>query len=216
MMAAQSIAPNTSAATGIPTQARQEAVWAMQLAARWLAVEPTALRAAAYRAFRAAKDDPSLPSPLAIRLLFAGWQRACEHVAALPCDEVTVEPEVVRTLYGGRRTPGGDPAPDAPANGATSTPTATTANTIDLMACAPLASQGGRSMSMTIEQIRTERARSDRITDCAEMFGELASQEREQTDQPARLFAPAHAPRALNAGAWQQTTHNLREDDPHD
>jgi hypothetical protein len=30
--------------------------------------------------------------------LFAGWDRACEHVAALTRDEVTVEAEVVRTL----------------------------------------------------------------------------------------------------------------------
>ena len=72
----------------------------MQLAARSLAIEPTALRAATYRAFRAAQGEAGLPSPLAISLLFAGWQRACEHVAALTCDEVAVEAEVVRTLYG--------------------------------------------------------------------------------------------------------------------
>ena len=72
----------------------------MQLAARWLAVEPTALRVAAYRAFRAAQDEPGLPSPPTISLLFAGGQRACEHVAALTCDEMAVEAEVVRALYG--------------------------------------------------------------------------------------------------------------------
>jgi hypothetical protein len=72
----------------------------MQLAARWLAVEPTALRAADYRAFRTVHDEPGLPSAIAISLLFVGWQRACEHVAALTCDEVAVEAEVVRALYG--------------------------------------------------------------------------------------------------------------------
>ena len=60
----------------------------MQLAARSFAVEPTALKAATYRAFRAAQGEAGLPSPLAISLLFAGWQHACEHVAALTCDEV--------------------------------------------------------------------------------------------------------------------------------
>jgi hypothetical protein len=72
----------------------------MQLAARSFAVEPTALKVATYRAFRAAQGEAGLPSPLAISLLFAGWQHACEHVAALTCDEVAVEAEVVRTLYG--------------------------------------------------------------------------------------------------------------------
>jgi hypothetical protein len=72
----------------------------MQLAARSLAVDPTELTAGAYRAFRVGHDEPRLPSPLAIGLLFAGWHRACEHVATLTCDEVTVEAEVLRTLYG--------------------------------------------------------------------------------------------------------------------
>jgi hypothetical protein len=72
----------------------------MQLAAASLSVEPAALRATDYRAFRAAQDEVGLPSVLAISLLFAGWHRACEHVAALTCDEVAVEAEVVRTLYG--------------------------------------------------------------------------------------------------------------------
>ena len=95
-----SYAPNVEAKR-TRTQARREATWAMQLAARWLAVEPTALRAGAYRAFRAAQDEPGLlPSPLTISLLFAGWQRACEHVAAPTCDEVAVEADVVRALYG--------------------------------------------------------------------------------------------------------------------
>jgi hypothetical protein len=98
--AVASYAPNVEAAKRTLTQARREATWAMQLAARWLAVEPTALRVAAYRAFRAAQDEPGLPSPLTISLLFAGWQRACEHVAAPTCDEVAVEADVVRALYG--------------------------------------------------------------------------------------------------------------------
>jgi hypothetical protein len=93
-------APNVGAATLGRPQARAEAARALQLAARWLAVEPTAVRAAAYRTFRAAQGDAGLPSSLAISLLFTGWQRACEHAAALTFDEVAVEAEVVRTLYG--------------------------------------------------------------------------------------------------------------------
>jgi hypothetical protein len=81
-------------------QARREAARAIQLAARSLAVEPAALSAAAYRTFCAGRDEPDLPSSLAISVLFVGWQRACEQVAALTHDEVDVEADVVRTLYG--------------------------------------------------------------------------------------------------------------------
>ena len=80
--------------------AREEAADAMQLASRWLAIEPATLSAAAYRTFLAKQDEPRLPSPLAISMLFFGWHRACEHVAGLTRDEVAVEADVVRALYG--------------------------------------------------------------------------------------------------------------------
>ena len=72
----------------------------MQRAARWLSVEPSALRAADYRSFRARHDEPVLPSALRISVLFAGWQRAREQVATPTRDEVAVEPQVLRALYG--------------------------------------------------------------------------------------------------------------------
>lgn len=81
-------------------QAHQEAAVAMQHAARWLSVEPSALRAADYRAFRARQDESVLPSALRISVLFAGWERAREHVATLAGDEVAVEAQVARALYG--------------------------------------------------------------------------------------------------------------------
>ena len=81
-------------------QAHREAAVAMQHAARWLSVEPSALRAADYRAFRARQDERALPSALRISVLFAGWQRAREQVPALTRDEVAVETEVLRVLYG--------------------------------------------------------------------------------------------------------------------
>jgi hypothetical protein len=99
-MMTQSTAPTVGAATHSRMQAREEAAWAMHLAARSLAIEPAALSTAAYRTFRATQEEPGLPSPLAISLLFVGWQRACEHVAALTCDETEVEADVVRALYG--------------------------------------------------------------------------------------------------------------------
>jgi len=40
------------------------------------------------------------PTAGAIGTLFAGWQRAGRHVAPPRCDEVAVEADVVRTLYG--------------------------------------------------------------------------------------------------------------------
>ena len=72
----------------------------MQHAARWLSVEPSALRAADYRAFRAGQDDRSLPSALRISVLFAGWERARGQVATLALDDTAVEAHVVRALYG--------------------------------------------------------------------------------------------------------------------
>jgi len=109
------------------TQAREEAARAMRAASRSLTIEPSALSAAAYRTFRAKQQEPDLPSPLAISILFFGWQRACEHVAALTCDEIEVEADTVRALYGdpacrqrahatcGQRTsaPGDDVTPHA-------------------------------------------------------------------------------------------------------
>jgi hypothetical protein len=80
--------------------ARREAACAIQLAARSLALEPAALSAAAYRDFCAREDELSLPSWLAISVLFVGWQRACEQVLALTYDEANVEADVVRMLYG--------------------------------------------------------------------------------------------------------------------
>ncbi|MGO9319523.1 MAG: hypothetical protein ACLQBY_01790 [Solirubrobacteraceae bacterium] len=99
-MAAEPNAPATATARRDRAQARREATRAIQLAARSLAVEPAALSAAAYRAFCAGRDEPDLPSSLAISVLFVGWQRACEQVAALTHDEVDVEADVVRALYG--------------------------------------------------------------------------------------------------------------------
>ena len=99
-MAVRTDAPGPGAATRNRAQARQEAAYAMQRAAHSLAVEPAALSVAAYRAFRAGQHDASLPSPLTISLLFVGWQHACEHIAVLTCDEMAVEADVVRTLYG--------------------------------------------------------------------------------------------------------------------
>jgi len=96
---------STGAALGEGT-ARQQAVRAMLAAARALGVEPAALRIAAYRSFRESHEDAGLPSALAISLLFMGWQRACEYAAVRSRDEVAVEAEVIRTLYGdssGRR-----------------------------------------------------------------------------------------------------------------
>jgi hypothetical protein len=81
-------------------QAHKEAAVAMQHAARWLSVEPSALRAADYRAFRARQGAHALPSALRISVLFAGWQRAREQVATLTRDEVAVEAQVARALYG--------------------------------------------------------------------------------------------------------------------
>src|SRR5208282_2479674 len=72
-------------------QAHEEAAVAMQRAARWLTVEPSALRAADYRAFRARQDAHALPSALRISVLFAGWPRAREQVATLTRDAVAVE-----------------------------------------------------------------------------------------------------------------------------
>jgi hypothetical protein len=86
--------------------ARQRAVWAMRVVARELAVEPATLRASSYRGFRRTHEEAALPSMLTISLLFRGWQRACEYVAVCSRDELTVEVEVSRTLYGdpsGRR-----------------------------------------------------------------------------------------------------------------
>jgi hypothetical protein len=99
-MAPRADAPGPGAATRNRAQARQEAASAMQRAAHSLAVEPAALSVAAYRAFRAGQHDASLPSPLTISLLFVGWQHACEHIAVLAGDEMAVEADVVRALYG--------------------------------------------------------------------------------------------------------------------
>jgi len=73
---------------------------AMQLAARFLEIEPANLRVADYRGFRSAQGDTDLLSPLAISVLFAGWQRACEHLATATYDDGAVEAEVVHALYG--------------------------------------------------------------------------------------------------------------------
>lgn len=82
------------------TQARVEAACAIDLAARSLAVEPAALSASAYRAFCAGRAELDLPSSTAISVLFVGWQRAREQVIALTHDDVAVEEDVVRALYG--------------------------------------------------------------------------------------------------------------------
>jgi hypothetical protein len=71
-----------------------------------LGVEPAALGIGAYRGFRDDHAQAGLPSALAISLLFMGWQRACEYVDVRSRDDVAVEAEVIRALYGdssGRR-----------------------------------------------------------------------------------------------------------------
>ena len=104
-MATQLAAPTVGVTTHSRMHARGQAASAMQLAAHSLAIEPAVLSTAAYRTFRATtfratQQEPSLPSPLAISLLFFGWRRACEHLVALTCDEEGVEADVVRALYG--------------------------------------------------------------------------------------------------------------------
>lgn len=81
-------------------RAREDALAAMEHAAQWLAIEPSALSADAYRAFREANEGAGMPSPLSISLLFAGWERAREQVAALSRDNAVVESEVIRAIYG--------------------------------------------------------------------------------------------------------------------
>jgi hypothetical protein len=79
---------------------KQHAMQAMQLAARFLAIEPASLKVADYRGYRNAQGETDLPSPLAISVLFAGWQRACEHLATATRNDEAVEAEVVCALYG--------------------------------------------------------------------------------------------------------------------
>jgi len=88
--------------TGRRTRTRREAAYAMRHAAQRLSVDPSALTAADYQAFRATHREPVFPSALTISALFAGWQRACEQVASLTRDDVAVEAEVVHALYGDR------------------------------------------------------------------------------------------------------------------
>jgi hypothetical protein len=92
--------PKAAAAMHNRTRARQQAEAAIQRVAFSLRVEPAALSVAAYRVFRDRERDPGSPSPLAISVLFLGWQRACEHVAALVRDDAHVEADVARKLYG--------------------------------------------------------------------------------------------------------------------
>ncbi len=80
--------------------AREDALAAMEHAAQWLAIEPSALSADAYRAFREADGGAHMPSPLSISILFGGWERAREHVSALSRDNAVVEAEVIRAIYG--------------------------------------------------------------------------------------------------------------------
>ena len=82
------------------TQARLEAACAIELAARSLSVEPAALSASAYRTFCAGQAELDLPSSLTISVLFVGWQRAREQVTALVLNDIAVEEQVVRALYG--------------------------------------------------------------------------------------------------------------------
>lgn len=49
---------------------------------------------------RTRQDEHALPSALRISVLFVGWQRAREQAATLMSDELAVEAQVVRTLYG--------------------------------------------------------------------------------------------------------------------
>lgn len=81
-------------------RAREDALAAMEHAAQWLAIEPSALSAEAYRAVREADEGAGMPSLLSISLLFAGWERAREQVAALSRDNAVVEAEVIRAIYG--------------------------------------------------------------------------------------------------------------------
>ena len=102
--------PDHPAAHHLP-RAREDALAAMEHAAQWLAIEPSALSADAYRAFREADSRAHMPSPLAISILFGGWERAREHAAALSRDNAVVEAEVIRAIYG---DPTADTAPTGP------------------------------------------------------------------------------------------------------
>ena len=81
-------------------QARLEAFAAMKSAAAWLSIDPAALSADAYRAFREGEGGSALPTALTISILFAGWQRAREHVASLTYDDQAIEAEVTRAVCG--------------------------------------------------------------------------------------------------------------------
>ncbi len=72
----------------------------MEHAAQWLAIEPSALSSDAYRAFREADANAHMPSPLAISILFGGWERARDHAGALSRDNAVVEAAVIRAIYG--------------------------------------------------------------------------------------------------------------------
>jgi hypothetical protein len=63
----------------------------MKLAAHSRAVEATDLTAVDYREYRRVGGETSMPSPLAISRLFAGWQRACEHLATATYEGEAVE-----------------------------------------------------------------------------------------------------------------------------
>ena len=70
----------------------------MRSAAERLSVDPGALSAEAYRAFWESQEGIGLPSALTISILFAGWQRAREHVASLTFDAPAIEVDVASAI----------------------------------------------------------------------------------------------------------------------
>ncbi len=89
------------------TRVRADALAAMQSAAQWLSIDACALSIDAYRAFRATEDSLTVPSPVAVSILFGGWQRALEHVATSPADVAAVEEETIRGIHGVAAIPRG-------------------------------------------------------------------------------------------------------------
>lgn len=85
----EGVAEHTSVAS-VTEPGRESGAAAIRLIAECTFVEPSCLRASAYRAARARVDD-QMPSALAIALAFGGWQRACEHATASR-SEVAVGP----------------------------------------------------------------------------------------------------------------------------
>jgi hypothetical protein len=80
---------------------RRTALRALLLAAEAAGTEPGRLGQATYRRVRAEDADASLPSDLAIAMLFGGWRQACEVAHDVSRRPEDVEDAVREALYGG-------------------------------------------------------------------------------------------------------------------